>query len=99
MTRKEKIMQILGKWYPNFANNESCANAILTLPIEVPSEEDAINESNELKVVNLDKYPEWERYTEDILFYVRWGFKQGSKWAMDEIIKRNNIKTKENENK
>jgi len=98
MTRKEKIIEILKSktaqnlfhfrfqmfseaWY------EELADAILALPIEVPSEEEINEYARRESIVQVEEDGELIDYESCLDEY----YIEGAKWAINEILKRNEI--------
>jgi hypothetical protein len=102
MTRREKITKILDKYWIRrgwiesdesmvearpLTAREELADAIMALPIDVPSEEELE------KWVNKDKQNliDYEVYTMTELTQRLIGRFDGAEWAINEILKRNKI--------
>ena len=86
MTRKEliKLIRSYSKYYiedvANGVRYKELADAILALPIDVPGDEEIENKAN--GIANPESKKDFERG--------EWmGVKEGARWAIDEIIKRN----------
>jgi len=71
---KEKILNLLIRFYPNFASNERVANEILQLRIECPDTEEIKAEAQKYAPLN-----GWEKDA----------FKAGANYIKNEIAKRN----------
>lgn len=99
MTRKEKITKILDKYWIRrgwiesdesmvearlLTAKEELADAIMALPIHVPSEEEINMESQMYLPRNYES-----TLTEAIIIAFRGGHNVGAQWAINEILKRN----------
>ena len=79
MTR-EQIMRIFKDYSVTHGGLTELADAILALPIDVPGDEEIENKAN--GIANPESKKDFERG--------EWmGVKEGARWAIDEIIKRN----------
>lgn len=80
MTKREQIIEILEIWYDYIINDgitEDIADAILALPLDVPSE-DEIKE-----MVGDEQFDDDCKDAKGCIIH-------GVKWAIDEIKRRNN---------
>jgi hypothetical protein len=90
MTKREQIMQIFDRWEDYILGgdiDEEIADAILALPIEVPSEDEIYKAGGQY-----EKEYEEGIHAPGIPFGAVWAnedFDAGAKWAINEIIKRN----------
>ena len=92
--KREQIIEILqkhkDKWirwsggYVSDENFDEVADAILALPLDVPSDEEVMEESLNGHIILSD--PRWMSWFNDA---EQDTFIQGAKWMRDEIIKRN----------
>ena len=99
MNRKEKIIEILDKYWIRrgwiesdesmvearpLTAKEELADAIMALPLDVPSEEEINMESQMYLPRNYES-----TLTEAIIIAFRGGHNVGAKWAIQQTIKRN----------
>ena len=85
--KREQIIEILGTWDDYVLGgdiNDDIADAILALPLDVPSEDEVVEESLNGHISLSDhKWMSWFNDAEQDTFI------QGATWMRDEIIKRN----------
>lgn len=85
--KREQIIEILGTWDDYVLGgdiNDDIADAILAIPLDVPSDEEVMEESLKGHISLSDhKWMSWFNDAEQDIFI------QGAKWMRDEIIKRN----------
>ena len=85
--KREQIIEILETWDDYVLGgdiNDDIADAILALPLDVPSDEEVMEESLNGHISLSDhKWMSWFNDAEQDTFI------QGAKWMRDEIIKRN----------
>jgi hypothetical protein len=93
MTKRDKIIEILQQ-YVDFSMYSAeknilnaIADAILAIPIEVPTDGEIEKASSKLKYEGF--VHELHELKEKYLIFTKWGFSKGAKWAINEIIKRN----------
>lgn len=93
MTRKEKIIEILqmvDKYhYCLDSDIERNADAILALPLDVPSDEESQHH-----MITMNLFQHKDEFGNDVwdegkLHWAIQGYKIASKWMKEEIIKRN----------
>jgi hypothetical protein len=84
---REQIIEILETWDDYVLGgdiNDDIADAILAIPLDVPSDEEVMEESLNGHISLSDhKWMSWFNDAEQDTFI------QGAKWMRDEIIKRN----------
>lgn len=100
MTRKEKITKILDKYWIRrgwiesdesmvearpLTAKEELADAIMALPIDVPSEEEINEYARRESIVQVEEDGELIDYESCLDEY----YIVGAKWAINEILKRN----------
>lgn len=73
--KREQIMKIFRDYSVTHGDLMSVADAILALPLDVPSDEEI-----------MQKYPFWD----EIDLVSNLDNQEGAKWMKEEIIKRNN---------
>ena len=85
--KREQIIEILETWDDYVLGgdiNDDIADAILALPLDVPSEDEVVEESLNGHISLFDRG--WMSYFNDS---ERGIFIQGATWMKEEIIKRN----------
>jgi hypothetical protein len=84
MTKREQIIELIQKYmfHQNINDEQELADAILALPIDVPTEEEM---DEEILDLNIKERPEYTPEG-DYRYFLLWDF---AKWAINEIIKRN----------
>src|SRR5574343_347351 len=99
MTRKEKIIEIVAKYYLLSIKSmedvsrmdrwcEDLADAILSLPLDMPSD---VN----IEDIADKKHPCYNDHVDSNAIDCNIGFIEGAKWAINEILKRNGIQESE----
>jgi hypothetical protein len=90
MTRREQIIEILEIWYDYIINDdtkEDIADAILALPLDIPTDKEIENYTE----IDRDYLIDYEVHTRDELRQRIIGRREAIKWLKFEIIKRSKL--------